>query len=463
LTRVDSLVFAQLPDKIKKRDFTAEEQECFNRRLRVSVILDAADEAVYKVCRRATRPSPPISHLFLPDPSDKMEFSIRHEPKTGEKRLVPDSFYDSFGWLDRDDELDLSLYLDNRESIVPTEELPPQSRARRPSFRRHLSISKIPFGRPSLSGSRPSMSRDVLSNPTSPLQSPSTPAIATFPGGVRRRGRGLSLITAKDNAALDSNAVDAAAAHYQDPEARLKLRVYLASPQKFDEAIEFGFPSADVLSSIPAPTFAKDSHRAVSQGQPGPKVSQDSPLVHTFLDIDDDDDDIITGTNGNETDDDDNLTMSSDQQSVADPDSPKTPQPGEKASAGAVAIRPVRVSSEAHGGYLAQLSKPSDGGYAQFPASSRDMTLRMTLTRPDLRASEDQIYGWQQKKSSMPWPRSHTSHQRHWRDESSTQVNYIGGDMSATPRDKFMMGPDWPATPVDGNVVKRIWNRVRRN
>jgi len=39
------------------------------------------------------------------------------------------------------------------------------------------------------------------------------------------------------------NSTDTDAAYYQDPEARLKLRVYLAFPQKFDEAVEFGFPS----------------------------------------------------------------------------------------------------------------------------------------------------------------------------------------------------------------------------
>ena len=38
------------------------------------------------------------------------------------------------------------------------------------------------------------------------------------------------------------SSIDPEARHYRDPEARSKLRVVLASPQNFDQAVEFGFP-----------------------------------------------------------------------------------------------------------------------------------------------------------------------------------------------------------------------------
>ncbi|KAL4772602.1 hypothetical protein BDW60DRAFT_40519 [Aspergillus nidulans var. acristatus] len=37
--------------------------------------------------------------------------------------------------------------------------------------------------------------------------------------------------------------IDTSAQYYRKPEARLKLRIFLASPQKFDEAVEFRIPN----------------------------------------------------------------------------------------------------------------------------------------------------------------------------------------------------------------------------
>ena len=108
----------------------------------------------------------------------------------------------------------------------------------------------------------------------------------------------------KHGASESISSIDPSATHYQDPEARLKLRVYLASPQKFDEAIEFGFPSIEGVSTI-----------ADKENRHPRKISREknacrSPLAEkteTFLD-------------------DDNISLSDDDDaSMLDPDSPLTP------------------------------------------------------------------------------------------------------------------------------------------
>ncbi|KAH8885159.1 hypothetical protein GQ53DRAFT_660338 [Thozetella sp. PMI_491] len=425
----DRYPVTELPEKIKRSHFSREDQVFLARQLRASVILDAADEAIYKIGRRASKHLAPDVELLSPIVSSRrnsMESEKRAAPEPG-----PDSFYDSFRWLDDEEDLDLRLFLDDYHANL-REEVPSPTKERRPSFRRHLSISKIPFGRSSVSSSRPATKDAASPSPVSPSQSPVVNSSGSFNHG-RRKSRALSLITPKHGAHDSLSAFDPAAAHYQDPEARLKLRVYLASPQKFDEAIEFGFPSMDALSA--SPVITKDSRAALHKRQSRQKLSDD-PSMRTFLADDDDDDD--------------KASLNSDQPSLADPESPKTPQYFEnKPSA-----RPMRVSSENHA------SKPSDGGYAQVPASSREMTLRMTLTRPDLRANEDQIYGWQAKGGQ---PRRKSLNVSAGLDAHA--VTYIGDSQHKESIEKVFAGIDhWNANqPPDGSVMKRIWNRVRRS
>ncbi|KAB5580460.1 hypothetical protein GE09DRAFT_1212911 [Coniochaeta sp. 2T2.1] len=467
----DSLAFAKLPDKIKKRHFTPEEQTVLTRHLRTSVILDAADEVVFRAGRRASR------HLEVPADMESLAApsfpkqrnnsmdsprSSRHMLDENRSVSVPQSFYDTFRWLDEEEDLDLRLFLDDYHANL-RENVPEPSKQRRPSFRRHLSISKIPFGRPSLSSRPPT--RDAASSQKSPAQSPLSPSSEFHFGHQRRKSRTLSLITPKHASHNSFSAIDPAAAHYQDPEARLKLRVYLASPQKFDEAIEFGFPSTDIpgqlATTIDGPTLSKRQSRQ--------QLADDSNL-RTFLADDDDDDE------------DDKMSLSSDQPSVADPDSPQTPHGFDKGP-----VRPIRVSPDT---LTSHASKPSDGNYVQVPASSREMTLRMTLTRPDLRANEDQIYGWQKnnnsaaqattgRKSPAQQLTGRKSHQI-LRDDSAVtttatvtttpNVDHFaadGGGMRKESMEKIFAGIDhWNATNnnnTDQNVMRRIWNRVRRS
>ncbi|RDA96044.1 hypothetical protein CP533_5817 [Ophiocordyceps camponoti-saundersi (nom. inval.)] len=308
-----------------------------------------------------------------------------------------ESMYDSFRWLEEDDELDLRLYLDDYHLNLREEVLAPTKshQSGRPSFRRHLSISKLPFGgRVSGTFSRPSTKDEG-----SPI-SPTSPVFGNS-GHVRRRSRALSLMTPRQASAEIPTTIDPAASHYQDPEARMKLRVYLASPHKFDEAIVFGFPSIEEVHGQESQESCKHM-RATSR--------QESPRPQTFLE--------------------DDASSVYSEESMADPESPKTPGAADKP----LPIRPVRVSQD------------TGSGSKLDYASSREMTLRMTLTRPDLRSHEEQMYGWQKGSTGR---RSHT------RDEPLPKGS-IEQQLAAIDQEEL-------AAAGDGSAVKRFWNRVRRS
>ncbi|KAI0124654.1 hypothetical protein BJ170DRAFT_597511 [Xylariales sp. AK1849] len=418
------LPLANLPTELNRNHLAGEEQLALARSLREGVILDAADEVIHKIGRRSNRHlRPRDSTPSLPSTRPSMEAPETSElpPSTTKKTgYVDDAFYDSFRWLGEDEDLDLRLFLDDYHANL-REALPSPTKEHRPSFRRRLSITKIPFGRSSVSTSRPA-TKDAMSTPTSP-----TPTSATHPSYVRRTSRALSLITPRHAAQGSTASIDPAAAHYQDPEARLKLRVYLASPQKFDEAVEFGFPSDDVPPARPSPG-PQLAGRAPSRHM----LSDDSGRLKTFLS-------------------DDRSSTYSDEPSLADPDSPKTPHSPEKHAMRShhmpedEAVQPIKACES----------------YAHAPAASREMTLRMTLTRPDLRAGEDQIYGWQKGVYQQA---GRSSQSTQLRQDSPSSHTHIGDTKPKESLEKFFAYLD-QAEPLttDKGVVKRMWNRVRRN
>ncbi|KAK2051226.1 hypothetical protein LY76DRAFT_651456, partial [Colletotrichum caudatum] len=460
-----SSVYVRLPDKIKKRHLTTQEQIIASRNRRHDIILDPADEALYKVRRRASsliiqdelwsptlsvRPRtmenrPPSQHPRAPKAKPAAEHMPPPPPQQQKKKR--DSFYDSFRWLEEDDELDLRLQLDDYHANL-RDDLPANPTQRRPSFRRHLSITKKPFGRPSLSSSRPGTTPGVISSPSSPRLPDYSSSSNTGGGGGggggsphagspnhgRRRSRALSLISPKHSPQHSLAAFDPEAAHYKDPEARLKLRVYLASPQKFDEAIEFGFPSKEAMVSRPPGRNAKQP-KAKSSSAPKPVASDETDKMRTFLA------------------DDDRSSISSDDGSL-DSDSPKTPHTMEMAGG----LRPPPIKGGGGGGGdQAQSPKPSTE-YARMPAEAREMTLRMTLTRPDLRAHEDQMYGWQRPCAAVG--RKSTNAVRV--DDFPTAMYVRDASSKESIERQFAAMDQENAQAGDQGVMKRFWNKVRR-
>jgi len=325
---------------------------------------------------------------------------------------------ESFRWMDEEDNLDLRLVLDDYHANLDGVVLPTPSSTQRPSFRRHMSITKIPFGRSSLS----SMNQ---SSPVKPvMQSPH----------MRQKSRAMSLMQPKHSGSESISSIDPSATHYQDPEARLKLRVYLASPQKFDEAIEFGFPSIEGVSTI-----------ADKENRYPCKVSREknacrSPLAEkteTFLE-------------------DDNISLSDDDDaSMLDPDSPLTPaEPPAifktQAVRSSFPSRGSRPSEDfSHLGIRKPTPHKHTESYAQSIAGSREMTLRMTLTRPDLRADENLLYGWQGVRNKSPLGEELLSGV----DSSSTSKNDLKGPFGGID--------GWAVVEKDDGVVRRFWNKVR--
>ncbi|KAL2153997.1 hypothetical protein VTH82DRAFT_2673 [Thermothelomyces myriococcoides] len=429
------------------REETHEEKPCREDkarptiRHRASVILDAADEAVYRFNKQTNRRSPsttvdPLTPPLSPSrhSMDSQGSSRRNiEPSTDEH--VPQSFFESFRWLEEEEDLDLRLFLDdyhaNLRDGTPTTK-------QRPSFRRRISISKIPFGRRNSISSADAVAKEVMAPKSPPVRSSGSDG----PSHARRKSRALSFIAPKHESQPSVGAIDPSAAHYQDPEARLKLRVYLASPQKFDEAVEFGFPSTDVLSA----TSPLNADSADLSGQPKHHRVTDAPLEkQTFLADQDEDDDI------------DNVSLYSDHASEADPDSPKTPEPFEHRATGPRHTR--FASSTLLSGRDIGRKTPEGAFYAQAPATSREMTLRMTLTRPDLRSHEEEIYGWQQQKHV---------YQQHARRPTAlaslaaeNRVAYHGNGVYSS-LERFPEADHWNGTTTEKGVIKRLWNRVRR-
>jgi len=431
----------------------ADKSKTADRKL-LSVIPDTVDAASLEtetpsapVATAHTQERDNIEHSGLNSPGSPEPLSAQIHPHLHEKlppadmmaghnSMVPDSFYESFRCLEETSNLDLQLRLDNYPTSNTRPNSPPQKQ-RNPSFRRHLSISKVHLGLSSQpSSSRPGTKDTSATSTTSP-----PPSIASFgmpmsPTHGRRRSRALSLRSPGPSIAenvsgpipvpvpVPSGLDSTAAAHYQDPEARLKLRVYLASPQKFDEAVEFGFPSTELRPGRRAPEV-----RPLRKQQSCFVLSDDTDKVHTFLS-------------------DDKSSVYSDDVSMAEPDSPKTPEPLEKPPA----TRSYRAASDA--GLVAKVA--SD--YNQAAASAREMTLRMTLTRPDLRAGEEQIYGWQQKHVTSGGRKSQSSALR---EELSPTVVYIReGNSKDSIERQFAAFDQW--APPERGVVKRFWNRVRR-
>lgn len=443
----DSSWVLNVQQKISKADLTREEQVNLIKHLRASVILEAATEAFSKAAHShdtSLTLTPEIDHSTATLSSrrgslDSMASAMGHQLETNSKDPMRQSLYDSFRWLDEEEDLDLGLDLDEYHANL-REEVPQTNKSRRPSFRRHISISKLPFGRTSMNASRPA-SKDAPASPT--LERP-PPSVIT----QRRLSRTLSVMNPSRHFQVESTPkIDPTAAHYQDPEARQKLRAYLATPSKFDEAVQYGFPATDSAQRPFTSDFIK--------GQSRHKNSDASENMRSFLDFDGDEDDGSTHE---------------DASSISDPDSPKTPQLGGGLTPPPGHHRPIRSPTDP----LHQSSGPrripmphkpmSSDSSANNAMSSREMTLRMTLTRPDLRANEGLIYGWQPQaaylnksnpaRSEPTVPVGHTS-AACWSD----------GQSSKADAENVLAGLDhWntEGTLGDKGVMKRIWNKVRR-
>ena len=75
--------------------------------------------------------------------------------------------------------------------------------------------------------------------------------------------------------------------------------------------------------------------------------------------------------------------------------------------------------------------------------SNREMTLRMTLTRPDLRADEEQLYGWKEQKGRKD-------------DPFALEELHLTDDMTGA-KGAFAVKPK-----PQGNLVSRLFKRASK-
>lgn len=325
--------FLALPDKVKRSHFTAEEldllTESSKRTLRSSSVL-TDDSLGRDAINRNTSIS---SSVHQPSSSENMDRD-RWEVNTpsagglenGEVKRHETSTHDRQGSV-----CSTQSSLPSLSSSV--EGSSRHSRTKSLSRQRAMSLAPLPLPPPRLMPAIP------------PLPS------STTPGAPEGTGCVPTSASAKPAPATD---------YYKDSHARQKLRQYLASPEKFDEAVEFGFPAGTL----------KDADL------PRPPVGGEAP-----------DEGYDEWSAANSRDDDDEASASS----------PRTPpMVGDAFDPHLTHYSSVdsAIALSAYGatkGSIRSLSPNFDG---------REMTLRMTLTRPDLRAPEDELYAFQRKNFS---------------------------------------------------------------
>lgn len=456
--------FHSLPPKVQKTIFSQEERRLLQQTAPVSTITDAADRALLRLeerqrasRRRQSLRTDTSSDRFVrrgrrhyrrsrSSPSPAIRSSIRSSirsfpsslPSTSAEEQsteiidadiiadpsdsgieMEESILDSFRWLDEDEDLDLSLDSYHKyvaDTALSSQHVQPTSPRRMPSFRRTLSLAK----------NRNSMMFGNTGRGLSSSQSSTLPFSTAGSGVINRPDNNHS----RHVSHRSTSSIDPAAQYYQDPEARLKLRVYLASPQKFDEAIEFGFPSLDNKENIDANNLRRHNTNRDSK-----RISQISASTHgthgwTFLDDETTSIDLSlfdltdhqpqfqqskrsrrsqdkTAINSNIRE----LTSSRSRSSSVDPRH-RRPQ----------TLKPV--VGNANGS-----SRPPTGGHR------REMTLKMTLTRPDLRTAGD----------AGPY-----GHDRH--DDPLRLAELPPADESCNI---------WDDIPEERGVVKKMWRKLR--
>jgi hypothetical protein len=407
ITTADAQWFLDLPETIRRKHFTREEQILLAGRCE-SVILDPADEALYKFGRKINPSftsvvSTPTSGFFK-ESFDESFVDSFERPRRNPSLEMNDTFRESFRWMDEEDDLDLSLRLDDYHAFVEKSTSPPATNgsSRRPSMvRRTFSLSAKPFRRDSSSSSH----------------QVHIPSLSQTPRSSHQRKDSISKHAPK----LSISAADKEAAYYQDPEARLKLRVYLASPQKFDEAIEFGFPATEGQNTDNTTSRPKAVRKKSVQENTRSFLDDNTSLFHDL---------------------DDASTIPETEM----PLTPQTPREFEPASRTSYRMPSSSKPNSTDSHYNVRHRIHGDS-YLHAFAGSREMTLRMTLTRPDLRADETELYGFQRNSKDDPLAL----------EELPPMSEDPGGALGP------FGGPDGWGLPREDGIVKKLWKKVKSN
>ena len=319
--------------------------------------MDATDEALYRLGRQANRSVPTLRTSYSTDTSTSSLYSLEAKGLLDSVADMDGSLMDSFRWMEDGSGMDLTLD-DYHQHIVDSAKPATKAVTRKPSFRRTLSLTNMPFcGNllPSSTAFQPAITPTQLPRPT---------ARDEYERTSRPQRTDVLKVPPKLNPETD---VDPAAKHYRDPEARLKLRVYLASAQKFDEAVEFGFPALEEKKNpVRRPSISRQHKTA--------------PTVLTFYN-----DDTVSLLDTVDNDNNDTASLPEQASFNDSVKSATSSTPNNRPSSRKLSIDHTRNASTFTPGLK------STEPYPQLLSSSREMTLRMTLTRPDLRANNQGV------------------------------------------------------------------------
>ncbi|OGM40005.1 putative vacuolar protein sorting protein [Aspergillus bombycis] len=338
---IDSRCFHSLPPKIQQKLFSKEERSWFHRTQFEARFFDAAREAPYPLekASRSQHQCPEIQsdrNSVATSQSSTIYFDFSDSDSSSDNDM-DNSLYGNFRWFEKDGDLDLRLDEYHAHGAKPMPNLPPQ---RRLSLRTAVSFNS------GVSGRKPTSA--VSRQKAQPLRRSST--FPTAPMNITARNSSSRPSPSQSQAHVPRSSIssiDPSAQYYQDPEARLKLRLYLASPQNFDEAVEFGFPALkNERKSMPV-------ERAPAEIETKPQT-----FIGTFLDNED--------------------TSVSDEWCEKRMHVPRHSYVMQNSRSSHLGCLDPR-----HQSWLL-LPRP---GNKQHPGSDREMTLKMTLTRPDLRTT----------------------------------------------------------------------------
>ncbi|KZF23786.1 hypothetical protein L228DRAFT_124062 [Xylona heveae TC161] len=415
ITLEEAKWFISLPEAVRRKHFTREEQillaGCCD-----SWILDSADQALCKANRPST--STGTSSELSSSARSSTEFSDSSEPP-------------NFLFTDPDPDETMSQYspdeaadqvLDDYHAAQMDFSTTAKSRSRRPSFRRTIALGSRPTLRTSFSSTRA---------PSSPV----SPRSSVAPDFKSHKSRSSYAPKSIRPAPV---IVEPEAKYYQDPDARLKLRVYLGSPQKFDEALEFGFPTTDRASNGP--------QQIRTETRPA-KIHPETFLAEKDTSFLDDPDEDAKADDDDDDDDDDDADAEDDDDdgpSEDDNDVPATPCDTDGRFRSVYPLPSIKSTSTDSRPSRSTVGRNQIDPLAPTLVGHREMTLRMTLTRPDLRADESLLYGWQDKVNDDPL--------------ALEELPPMTDDTEGT---SGPFGPDGRGSSKDGSVVRKIWSKVR--
>lgn len=387
----DANWFINLPPAVKRKLFTPDEQELLSARCE-KVIVSATDDALNKLERTA----PPA--LSTPSSTESLTTTMTSARSIN----MPEAVQDTFRWLDSEETLDLHLSFAN--TTIDDGPFGALSAAKKPNP-------------PPISQPKRSLSQRVVSRRRSSPRRASPPPRQHQ--ALQRTKSKSGPRPSQDSVATAVLPAETEATFYQDPAARSKLRV-LASPQKFDEAVEFGFPSTKPTKPT---TSDKPKEKSAEKADDGG--------AQTFFDDGDD------------------ASLVEDRTDVSTPDGdfPLTPSEpdGTFRSPHSVAFAKAKPPEWVY------VAKPTLGHKYADPvinigADNREMTLRMTLTRPELRADDEALYGWQNQAKDTLLALEELPP---CADESAPAMGPFGGI------------DGWGSSPKDDGLVKKLWRRVK--